>query len=286
VAERRAAIATLAVPAVLQRARAAYDGPLMVMKGPEIALRYPDPALRAFKDIDLLAGDARAAERALLAAGFEEFGPPDGYERKQHLHPLAWPGLPVTIELHHAPLWVSGLPAPPVAELMEASEPSGLGVDGVLAPNPAHHALLLAGHAWAHEPLRRLVELVDVSAVSQDTDAYALRALARRWGCERMWRSTDAAVAAVLHGASRPLALGTWARHLHQARERTVLESPVQRLAGPARALPAHRVPGAMVRAAGVHLRRHDDEPWRTKLVRTGRLVRGVSLPRSEVDKR
>jgi hypothetical protein len=40
-----------------------------------------------------------------------------------------------------------------------------------------------------------------------------------------------------------------------------------------------------MVRAAGVHLRRHDDEPWRTKLVRTGRLVRGVSLPRSEVDK-
>jgi hypothetical protein len=162
VAERRAAIATLAVPALLQRARAAYDGPLMVMKGPEIALRYPDPALRAFKDIDLLAGDARAAQRALLAAGFEEFGPPDGYERKQHLHPLAWPGLPVTIELHHAPLWVSGLPAPPLAEPMEASEPSGLGVDGVLAPDPAHHALLLAGHAWAHEPLRRLVELVDV----------------------------------------------------------------------------------------------------------------------------
>jgi hypothetical protein len=100
-----------------------------------------------------------------------------------------------------------------------------------------------------------------------------------------MWRSTDAAIAAVLHGASRPFALGIWARHLHEARERTVLESRVQRLAGPAWALPPHRVPGAMVRAAGVHLRRHDDEPWRTKLVRTGRLVRGVSLPRSEVDK-
>jgi hypothetical protein len=43
VEERRAAIATLAVPALLQTSPAAYDGLLMVMKGPEVALRYPDP---------------------------------------------------------------------------------------------------------------------------------------------------------------------------------------------------------------------------------------------------
>jgi hypothetical protein len=256
----------------------------MVMKGPEIALRYPDPALRAYKDVDLLVDDAEAAQRALLAAGFEEFGPPDAYDRKQHLHPLAWRGLPVTIEVHRAPLWVGGLPAPPLAELLAAGERSGLGIDGVLAPDPAHHALLLAAHAWEHEPLRRLVDLVDVCAVSQDAEPDALRALARRWGCERMWRTTQATVAAVLRGASRPIALRTWARHLQQARERTVLESRLQRLAGPAWALPAHSVPRGLIGAIPEYARRHDDEPWRTKLVRTGRVVRGVALPRSEVD--
>jgi hypothetical protein len=147
-AERRAAIATLAVPTLLKRARAAYDGPLMVMKGPEVALRYADPALRAFKDVDLLVDDAEGAQRALLAAGFEEFGPPDGYDRKQHLHPLAWPGLPITIEVHRAPLWVDGLPSQPLAELLEAGRRSGVGVDGILAPDPAHHALSLAAHAY------------------------------------------------------------------------------------------------------------------------------------------
>src|SRR3954469_18092302 len=52
--ERRAAMTALAVPALLQRARSAYAGQMMVMKGPEVGLRSPDPALRPFKDIDLL----------------------------------------------------------------------------------------------------------------------------------------------------------------------------------------------------------------------------------------
>jgi hypothetical protein len=165
---------------------------------------------------------------------------------------------------------VDGLPAPPLAELLEAGRRSDVDIDGVLAPDPVHHALLIAAHAWAHEPLRRLVELVDVGAVSHEADAHALRAVARRWGCERMWRTTEAAVAAVLHGGSRPVALRTWARHLQQAPERTVLESRLQRVAGPAWALPARSVPPALVAAIAEHARRHDGEPWRTKLVRTG----------------
>jgi hypothetical protein len=284
VEERRAAMANLAVPALLLRARAAYGGKLMIMKGPEVALRYPDPVLRPFKDIDLLADDAVAAQRALIAAGFEEVGPHDEYANGPHLRSLAWPGLPTTIEVHRAVHWVDGLSAPSPDEILDAAEPSRLGVAGILAPAPHHHVLLLTAHAWAHEPLRRLVELVDVAALSQETGVAAVQALARRWRCERLWLSTQRAIDAVLYGASRPLALRTWARHLPDARERTVLESRLQRLAGPAWGLSARNVPWAVLCACAKHLRRHGDEPWRAKLARTGRLMRDAPLPISEHD--
>jgi hypothetical protein len=132
--------------------------------------------------------------------------------------------------------------------------------------------------------LRRLVELVDVAAVNQETDPAAVWALARRWRCERLWRSTQRAIDGLLYGASRSLALRTWARHLHDARERSVLESRIQRLAGPAWGLSARSVPGAVLCACAEHLRRHDEEPWRSKLARTGRLIRAAPLPMSEHD--
>jgi hypothetical protein len=282
VEERRAAVATLAAPVLLQRARAAYDGSLMVLKGPEVALRYPDTALRPFKDVDVLADDAEAAQRALLAAGFQEIEPTeDGHH---HLYPLAWPGLPIALEVHRAPHWVDGLNPPPVPELFDAAEPSRLGVAGVLAPAPHHHALLLAVHAWAHEPLRRLVELADVAAMTRETDVSAVRRLAGRWRCERVWHATERAVDALWYGAPHPLALRTWARHLCDARERTILESRVQRLAGPAWGLSPHRVPRAVFRASAEHLRRQEGEPWRAKLGRTRGLVRDAGRPRSEHD--
>jgi hypothetical protein len=280
--EWRAALATLAVPALLERARTAYDGQLMVMKGPEVALRYPDPGLRAYRDIDLLADDAEAAERALLAAGFQAMGSAEVDDVGYHVCPLVWPGLPLCIEVHRWPHWVDGLDRPPVHELFDAAEPSRLGIAGILAPAPHHHALLLAGHAWVHEPLRRLVELIDVAAFTEETDQQAVRTLARRWGCERVWHSTQLAVDSLLYGAAPHLALRTWARHLYGARERTVLESRVQRLAGPAWGLPTRKVPQAVLRAGAWHVRRHDGEPWGSKLVRTSRLLRGVARPRSE----
>jgi hypothetical protein len=280
--EWRAALATLAVPALLQRARAAYDGQLMVMKGPEVALRYPDPVLRGYRDIDLLADDAEAAERALLAAGFQAMGTAEVDDVGYHVCPLVWPGLPLCIELHRRPHWVEGLEPPPPRELFDAAEPSRLAVAGILAPAPHHHALLLAGHAWVHEPLRRLVELIDVAALTAETDREAVRTLARRWGCERVWHSTELAVDSLLYGAAPPLALRTWARHLHGARERTVLENRVQRLAGPAWGLPMRQVPRAVLRAGAWHVRRHNGERWRTKLARTSTLVRDIARPISE----
>src|SRR5262249_28719626 len=90
--ETSACIVALAVPVLLRRLHAAYEGPMLLMKGPEVAALYPDPALRPYADVDVLVTDRPAAVRALVAAGFEErydeavFG--DGFH---HSRPLFWP---------------------------------------------------------------------------------------------------------------------------------------------------------------------------------------------------
>ena len=71
----------MAAPALLERIRTATEGPLLLVKGPEVARLYPDPALRCFRDLDILVPDAPATQRQLLAAGFQETGDPSLYER-------------------------------------------------------------------------------------------------------------------------------------------------------------------------------------------------------------
>jgi hypothetical protein len=161
--------------------------------------------------------------------------------------------------------------------------PSGLGATGILAPAPHHHALLLAGHAWTHEPLRRVVELVDVAILTHTTERAAVRELAHRWGCERVWETTERAVDAMFYGAAPPIAMRAWARHLQDARERTVLEIRLLRLAAPAWGMPVRRAQRMVLGAGARHLRRHDGERWRTKLARSGSLVRHAARPRSEL---
>lgn len=60
-AARFRAIQTPATAVLLERVCATVSGPIMLMKGPEVALRYPDPALRPFGDLDLLVQDAELA---------------------------------------------------------------------------------------------------------------------------------------------------------------------------------------------------------------------------------
>src|SRR5690348_6275579 len=52
--QRTYAALCLAVPMLLRRVRAACDGPLVLMKGAEVAARWPQARLRPAKDIDLL----------------------------------------------------------------------------------------------------------------------------------------------------------------------------------------------------------------------------------------
>jgi hypothetical protein len=269
--ERRAAMLAIGAPLLLERIRGAYAGRLMVMKGPEVAY-YRDPNTRYYRDLDLAADNPGAAQQALVACGFVEGGSPETYEDAQHLRPLAWPGLPLVVEVHRRPNCPEWLSSPSVDELMELAEPSATGVEGLLAPSPAAHALLLAAHSWAHKPLGRLRDLVDVVAVLSHTERRLAEDLARRWGWDGMWATTLAAADAILMDAPRPRWLGLWARHLQPVRERTVIEDHLLRIAAPVCAMPRTRARRSLSIGFGEIASPRPGESWGEK-VRRSRLA-------------
>lgn len=280
----RAAVIELAVPIVLSRVRGAYDGPLVLVKGPEIALDYPEPRLRPFSDLDLLTDDAEGAQAALIGAGFQAAGDPALYERIHHLRPLAWPGLPLLVELHSRAKWPEMIPAPDSAILLSSSIPSRTGVPGVETLPAAAHAVLLAAHAWAHEPLARLGHLLDVAVTIERAAPGEPAALADEWGCGRMWSATEAAIAAVLRGDGRSLAAATWGRHLRSARERTVLERHLYELLAPLWGLPRRNAPRGTLRALGAAFRPEGTESWSDKLARSRLAITHAAVPVAEHD--
>jgi hypothetical protein len=265
--------------------RAAYDGRILVLKGPEVSVWYPDPSLRGFGDVDVLVDDAAEAHAALLAAGFAEVGDPELYVDIHHLRPLAADGLPLPLEVHVRPKWLAPLEAPSTPALMEAAVQGSSGVDGVLALPPEYHALVLAVHSWAHEPLRRLRDLVDVAAVAEGADRREIERLADEWGCRRIWGSTIAAADAVFADGCRPWALRTWAQNLHRVRERTVLENHLQRWMSDFWALPPGTALRRVPHTLGDELGPGGGEGWRAKLARTVLAVRNASQGRSQHDR-
>jgi hypothetical protein len=282
--ERLGAAFALAATAHLTRAREAVDGPLLVVKGPELAARYPEPTLRISRDLDFVAPDPRDVQGALLAAGFVEAGDPDLYARAPHLIPLAWPGLPVELEVHARPNWPRWLPAPPAAELLEGAIPSAAGVEGVLAPAPERHLLVVVAHAWTHGPLQRLRDLLDVAVLAAEADAAEVERLARAWGIPKLWRTTAAVADALFLGEPPPRALRGWAKNLAEARERTVLEQHVGRWRGWFDALPPALATRAALREVGEDLTPAPGESWGDKLDRSRRAVRNAFVRRSEHD--
>ena len=280
VEEREAAVRMLAVVPLSKAVRANCDGPVVLMKGPDVALRYPEAA-RSFADLDLLVPNARMTYAQLRGGGFVEVGDPALYYRLHHLRPLAWPGLPLTVEIHSVPKWPDRLRPPPPAEVIESAVPSALGVDGVLAPDPARHALLLAAHAWAHEPLRLLRELLDIAALAAEADRAEVEWLARAWGIESLWDTTEAAAAALFDTGLPPLALRLWARHLPAVRERTVLEGHLQRWLSGFWALPPREAIAQSLSSLRDDLVRAPEEGWKAKLARTRIALRHAGVPRS-----
>jgi Uncharacterised nucleotidyltransferase len=276
--QRMARVGMLAAPAVLARAREAWPGMMLLLKGPEVAARYPERA-RGFADLDLLVPDAREVQRSLLAAGFVEEEDPEGiWVGIHHLPPVRWPGLPLIVELHSEPKWPSGLVPPRKEELFEAAVPAAVGVTGMLAPAPAHHAVLLAAHAWAHQPLGRARDFLDVGALAVEADRTELERLARAWGVARVWSTTSAALDAFLTGR-KTVPLHVWAGHLSDLRVQTVLEHHLERMLSPFWGLPPATATRHAACALGNEFRPAFDETWGEKVRRSAAAVRRAFVP-------
>jgi Uncharacterised nucleotidyltransferase len=278
VAERSAVRGVLLARALLARVRDVCDGPIMVIKGPEVAAVYPSPWLRPYVDIDVLVPNARDAERRLRAAGFEGVGPEMDWDSLHHVQRLAAPGLLAVVEVHRRPKWLTERQAPTVDQLLAESVPSATGVDGLLAPSHAYHAVLLAAHAWAHCPLGCVGDLVDVAAMRGKAPERADE-LAHLHELDRVWRSTLGVIEALLVDDRCTWAMRTWARHLGRARDRTVAETHLARLLEPFASLPPRRVPGALAHALGQTLLPHRGEGWPEKLDRTRRALGSPRMP-------
>jgi len=281
-----ARVSTLAATALVQRIRDACTGPLLVFKGLEAAGRYPAWGLRPFGDVDVLVPDPDAVQRQLEAAGFEPVGHELDWDELHHLERLGPPDRLFAVEVHKYPKWVEGLSAPDAHAVLADAVPSASGVDGVLAPKPAVHAVLLAAHAWAERPLGCIGDLVDVAAMTRACASGEVEEVARRYGLERVWSATVAAGDALFPDGEKTWPLRSWARHLPDVREPTVLESHLRRVLAPFAALP----PSPALRGAA-HGLAHAAKPvegegWRSKLSRTTRAVRDASVRRSEHERR
>jgi hypothetical protein len=281
---RRAAAMALAAPRLLARVRESYNGRLLLFKGPEVAASYPDTTARYFHDLDLVADDPAAAQRALLAAGFVEEHFPDGWPGGHHLCPLNWPGIPLGIEIHRTPMVPPWLPAPPAPDLFARAVPSATGLDGVLAPDPAAHALLLAAHGWAHRPLGRLGDLLDIAAVLPRERWPEAAALARRWGWSELWELTAGTAGALLYGGRPPATARAVGRHLAEVRDLTVIEYHALRLIAPVAAAPRRRAPAVLGESLSQLASRGPEQPWRAKLSRAGGALRHASATKASHD--
>ena len=278
--ERAASFAALSSTALLRRIRELGDGPIVLLKGPEVAALYP-PNGRRFGDIDVLTPDAAGLNRRLREHGFVEVDRPFDHSEHHHLEPLRWPVVPLCVEVHASPNWPRGIPAPAVAEILDAAAPSIVGVEGISAPRKHHHALLLAAHAWAHKPLQTLRDLLDVAVFAADESPAELERVAAAWGLRRVWRTTRLAIEALFYGGPRPVPLRIWARHLPAVRECTVLESHLQSLLNPYWALPPGPALVESLAAIRTDLVPAPGESWGAKRRRIKRAIRDAGVART-----
>lgn len=156
-------------------------------------------------------------------------------------------GTPLVVQVHRRPsqpFWLAPLSA---EALFPTAVPSATGVPGILAPKPAAHAVLAVPHAWNHDPLGSVGQLLDTTALLGSSDRRRAGELARAWGWWGMWNTTLAVVDALIGGKGGGVPLKVWARHLVDVRERLVFEDHVTRLAAPMWSLPVREIPEALM---------------------------------------
>lgn len=279
--ERGAILAPRFAAPLLDRIRDAYPGRLLLLKGPEIAARYPDRS-RGFADIDILVDDPDAAREALRAAGFvdaEDAGDEDA--ELHHLPPLVFPGNPLLVEVHREIKTPYGIAPPPNADMFSAAVPA-VSHREMLTPAPHHHALLLAAHAWAHTPLGRLGDLVDVAALVGESQPELLARDAERWELGPILAATLQASRWLFHGGRRPASARIWARHLPELREPTVWEGHATRWLAPLWAFPLARGAARSLDNLRRDFRRSAGESWSAKVASLVRAARNARRKKSE----
>jgi Uncharacterised nucleotidyltransferase len=279
---RLAACRALAATPLLRLVEQAVDGPVLLVKGPEVAAHYPNPAARPFKDLDLLVPDPERAQRDLLQAGFVELLGDAHAPTPYHLRTLGWRGLPLTVELHATPHSPRGLVPPSIERLLVHARPSRTGVPGIRTLHPAAHAVLVALHAWAHGPLERLGHLVDVAVLLEPEDRPLAGRVADDWGCQGLWRTTVDAIDALLLGGSPNVALRLWSRDVRACRERTLLESHLVSLVAPVWAGNSPRSLGGTLQRLAAVSRPDTAESWSDKLRRSRRALAHGLTPVAE----
>ena len=185
------------------------------------------------------------------------------------------PNIPVLVELHHAPKWIDGSShrRPRSCSRWQSRDRSR---GGVRTLTREAHAVVLAVHSWAHQPLGSLRDLIDVAALIDDADVDQIERLARRWGVSDVWRATYGAVEALFGSGRRPLTMRVWARHLEAVRGRTVAESHLERWLSPFWALPWRTALQRTSRRIADELRPVPGETWRTKVSRARLAVRNA----------
>lgn len=284
--ERAASLSMLTAVPLLERIRASSEGPLMLVKGPEVATHYPGRA-RRFGDVDLLSPQAEDIQRSLVGQGFLEVEESEADAvHVHHLQPLQWPAIPLKVELHVAPNWPVRATPPPLEVLFEAAEPSSVGIAGVLAPSRLHHALIVSAHAWRHEPLQTLRDLFDVAVMSAGVDEAELERTARKWGIGRMWMTTRAAIDAIFYGGRLTAPLRSWARHLPRVRDRSVFERHLESLVHGYWELPPHLATVDLAHALRQSVTPAAGETWGAKLARARRAVRNPRAPTDRTPRR
>lgn len=282
---RFAAVRELSLPRLLKKVRDAYDGRIVLMKGPEVAQLYRVPADRVYGDVDLLVDDAEEAHRCLVAAGFFEVGEPELYRDIHHLRPLATKDSPLAVEFHHAVNWPRHLDGRPRREeLLDAAVPSATRAWQIQALRPEHHAVCLALHAWAHEPLARIGDVLDVALATNMAGEDAVLAAARSWGVERVVSTTLACAEHMWGDSPKRARSPLWSRHLDKPRERTVSETHLMKWLVPF----SESRPLVATRASAAALLRDcrpvAGEGWPAKIGRTKRALTNAATPRKKYE--
>jgi len=195
--------------------------PTLVLKGAAAGAFYPDPALRAYSDLDCLVPDSQLleAETALQALGYRSHQSPSWWQDHfEHLPPMTRPGDALGVEVH----WRLG-PEEGGAGCLPAADVWERGVPWIVGPGAGQPALRLDDvdtvlhlcyHAAVqhrlHLGLRPLCDLAQAVSGWDDARWLTLLARARAYGLDRAVDLVLALAARWLSLELPPEVTGSW----------------------------------------------------------------------------